>query len=87
MILILRILDTENREHTKFSYRLGIKPLSHSIFNPSKILSNVTCYYSLDVCIFGFKGASTSKVIGARNEMMMMDDYDGQMIFGDLTRH
>ena len=34
-------------------------------------------------CIFGFKGASTSKVIGARNEMMM-DDHDGQMIFGDL---
>ena len=36
------------------------------------------------VCIFGFKGASRSKVIGARNEMMM-DDYDGQMIFGDLV--
>ena len=32
---------------------------------------------------FGFKGASTSQVIGARNEMMM-DDYDGQMIVGDL---
>ena len=31
-----------------------------------------------------FKGASTSKVIGVRNEMMM-DDYDGQMIFGDLV--
>ena len=27
---------------------------------------------------------STSKVIGTRNEMMM-DDYDGQMIFGDLV--
>ena len=36
------------------------------------------------VCIFGFKGASTSKVIGARSEMIM-DDYDGQMIFGDLV--
>ena len=36
------------------------------------------------VCIFGFKGASTSQVIGARNEMMM-DDYDGHMIFGDLV--
>ena len=36
------------------------------------------------MCIFGFKGASTSKVIGARNEIMM-DDYDGQMIFGDLV--
>ena len=36
------------------------------------------------VCIFGFKVASTSKVIGARNEMMM-NDYDGQMIFGDLV--
>ena len=35
-------------------------------------------------CIFGFKGASTSQVIGARNEMMM-DDYDGQIIFGDLV--
>ena len=34
--------------------------------------------------IFGFKGASTSKVIDARNEMVM-DDYDGQMIFGDLV--
>ena len=36
------------------------------------------------VCIFGFKGASTSKVIGARNEMMR-DDYDGQMIFRELV--
>ena len=35
-------------------------------------------------CIFGFKGASTSKVIDARNERMM-DDYDGLMIFGDLV--
>ena len=33
---------------------------------------------------FGFKGASTSKVISARNEMMM-DDYDGQMKCGDLV--
>ena len=39
------------------------------------------CMY---VCIFGFKGASTSQVIGAHSEMMM-DDYDGQMIFGDLV--
>ena len=36
------------------------------------------------MCILEFTGASTSKVIGARNEMMM-DDYDGQMIFGDLV--
>ena len=36
------------------------------------------------VCIFWFKGASTSQVIGAHNEMMM-DKYDGQMIFGDLV--
>ena len=36
------------------------------------------------VCIFGFKSASTSQVIDSRNEMMM-DDYDGQMIFGDLV--
>ena len=36
------------------------------------------------VCICEFKGASTSKVIGARNEMVI-DDYDGQMIFGDLV--
>ena len=34
-------------------------------------------------CTFGFKGASASKVIGARSEMM--DDYGGQMIFGDLV--
>ena len=36
------------------------------------------------ICIFGFKGASTSKVIGAHNEMLV-DGYDGQMIFGDLV--
>ena len=36
------------------------------------------------VCIFGCKGASTSQVIGARNEMIM-DDYDVQMIFGYLV--
>ena len=36
------------------------------------------------VCIFGFKGASTSQVIGTRNEMMS-DDNDGQMIFGELV--
>ena len=36
------------------------------------------------MCTFGFKGTSTSQVIGARNEIMM-DDYDGQMIFGDLV--
>ena len=36
------------------------------------------------ICIFGFKGASASKIIGSRNEMIM-DDYDGQMIFGDLV--
>ena len=35
------------------------------------------------VCMFGFKGASISKVIGARNEMMM-DDYDGQRYSGTL---
>ena len=40
--------------------------------------SNSSC-----ICIFGFKGASTSKAIGAHNETM--DDYDGQMIFGDLV--
>ena len=42
------------------------------------------CTVIIAVCIFGFKGASTSKVIGARKEMMMVD-YDGQMIFGDLV--
>ena len=36
------------------------------------------------VRIFVFKGTSTSQVICARNEMMM-DEYDGQMIFGDLV--
>ena len=30
-----------------------------------------------------FQGTSTSQVIGVRNEMIM-DDHDGQMIFGDL---
>ena len=44
-----------------------------------KIKANKVCMY----CIFGFKGTSTSQVIGARNEMM--DYYDGQMIFGDLV--
>ena len=39
----------------------------------------------LSICIFGFKGASTSQVIGARNEMMMDDDNDVQIIFGDLV--
>ena len=38
----------------------------------------------MHVCICGFKGSSTSKVIGSRNKMMM-DDYDGQMIFRDLV--
>ena len=41
-------------------------------------------YVCMYVCIFGFKGASTSKVIGARNDMMM-NDYDGQMISGELA--
>ena len=36
------------------------------------------------VCMFGFKGASISQVIDARNEIMM-DDYGGQMIFGNLV--
>ena len=36
------------------------------------------------ICIFGFKDASTSQVIGARNEMMK-DDNDGQIMFGDLV--
>ena len=31
-----------------------------------------------------FQGASTSQVIGARNEMIM-DDYEGQMMFRDLV--
>ena len=34
-------------------------------------------YSSMYICIFGFKGAPTSQVIGTRNEMM--DDNDGQM--------
>ena len=34
--------------------------------------------------IGGFQGASTSQVIGASNEMIM-DDYDGQMMFGNLV--
>ena len=36
------------------------------------------------MCVYlRFLGASTSQVIGARNQMIMDDD-DGQMIFGDL---
>ena len=31
-----------------------------------------------------FQDASTFQVVGARNEMMM-DDYDVQIIFGDLV--
>ena len=38
----------------------------------------------LYIVYFGLKGASTSKVIDTRNEMMM-NDYDGQIIFGDLV--
>ena len=41
-------------------------------------------YVCMYVCTFGFKGASTSHAIGARNEMVM-DDYDGQMRFGDFV--
>ena len=44
----------------------------------------VSVRYGLYNVYLGFKGASTSKVIGARNEMMM-DDYDAQTIFGDLV--
>ena len=39
----------------------------------------LVCVYVCSYVYLGFKGASTSKAIGARNEMMM-DDYDGQMI-------
>ena len=46
-------------------------------------LLGVAFFTNISMCIFWLKGASTSQVIGARNEMMM-DDYDGQMIFGDL---
>ena len=44
-------------------------------------LQDWNCMY---ICIFGFKGMSTSKIIGTRNERIM-DDYDGQMMFGDLV--
>ena len=37
------------------------------------------------MCVYlRFLGASTSQVIGARNQMIVDDDDDGQMIFGDL---
>ena len=55
-----------------------------NIFLSTLFSNTLNLSSSLNVCIFGFKGASTSKVIGALNEMMM-DDYDGQMIFGDLV--
>ena len=51
--------------------------MKSEVFNFSSQISHPFVY-------LGFKGASTSQVIGARNEMMM-DDYDGQMIFGDLV--
>ena len=65
-----------------------ILPFAHEI-GPDFVLTQGgarahTSRVTYIVCIFGFKGASTSKVIGARNEMMM-DDYGGQMIFGDLV--
>ena len=51
---------------------------------PEKNLSRLqTLQYCMYVYL-RFQGASTSQVMGARNEMMM-DDYDGQMIFGDLV--
>ena len=51
---------------------------------PRDLLARIqdTCF--MYICIFGFKSASTFKVLGARNEMVM-DDYDGQMIFGNLV--
>ena len=60
-------------------YQNNIKHVSFVICSTHVLCTDLFLY----VCIFGFKGASTSKVIGARNEMMM-DDYDGQMIFEDL---
>ena len=38
-------------------------------------------YVCMYICV---KGMSTSQVICAHNEMRM-DDYDGQMIFGDFV--
>ena len=59
------------------------KPIQTTEMSYSTCRRIQKCIYGLYVCIFGFKGASTSKVIGALNEMMK-DDYDDQMIFGDL---
>ena len=52
--------------------------------SPSSLRAKYSSQLDICICIFEFKGASTSKVIGARNEMMM-DDYDGQMIFEDFV--
>ena len=56
---------------------------AQSLFYGTKNCTIARRERSVLYCIFGFKGSSTSQVIGARNEMMM-DDYDGQMLFGDL---
>ena len=77
--------------HSPFSNTSVASPTSQFIHQPFFHFSYVTGFSltspgetsMMSVCIFGFKGASTSKVIGARNEMM--DDYDGQMIFGVLV--
>ena len=60
---------------------ISYKKIFIEILNKIRVLNHSQRF--ICICIFGFKGASTSKVIGARKEMMM-DDYDGQMIFGDL---
>ena len=53
---------------------LGMESTSQHYLN-----TNISTYVQ-----WRLQDASTSQVIGARNEMIM-DDYDGQMMFGDLV--
>ena len=76
---IIKFLNAQSIAATNSSSALpGLWP--HTVRRSTHLLQEVGWEV---LCIFGCKGASTSQVIGTRNEMMM-DDYDGQMIFGDL---
>ena len=71
----------------KFTTPPGFNPgpaESEADMLPSEPTRRATMYYVYMYVNLGFKGASTSQGIGARNEMMMDDDA-GQMIFGDLV--
>ena len=71
-------------------YRTSVKSIYTTVLKVSTPLHSYQLWFHarsyLNIGIFvyfGFKSASTSQVVGSRNEMMM-NDYDGQ-IFGDLV--